>query len=382
MKKMEIKRGRAALAVLAALVLLQAALLTGCASIQKDVVRTTDSFVQDEDIVALEQRLALLDADNILTGSVSSNTSVYFESEALIKDIEYCITATGMNEPVTARLYAMEGLVYVLQGRSSKGKLLYNKSNEAGKGDSYTVILGFRLGLIESLVDENIVSGSNQNALLELEQGLAYYRDGEYAKCVAGLDSAFINLPLFYKSAYSKIRQKAWDLRNTTDVTDNNSILTILNKSQITIGEMILITQETTDLLYVINGGKSLSETELFSQLAIAGYFNAASEPETKPKQKALKKSQLVDRQLCARFLWNVYCVKKNYTSQKTKNSEVYRKKVHQSPIPDVELYSEDFDAILGVVENEIMDLPDGQNFAPAEMVAASDFNAWLLKIK
>lgn len=347
---------------------------TGCASIQKDVVMSTDSFIQSEDVLSLEERFIEYDASNILNGEPAA--------ESFNKEIENCIKATGMSEPVLPRLYALEGLTCLMQGNVSKAKNLYKKSLEAGKGDSYTVILGFRLGLVESLVDENVVSGTNENSLLDLEQGLAFFSVGEYAKSVAQLDAAFINLPEMYKSAYSEIRQIAWDLRNNSDVTDNKAILQILNRSQITVGQMILIAQETSDLLYVINGGKRFSEQDLFNHLASAGYFDSCSAVDSTEKPKNIRKNQLVDRQLCARFMWNVYCIKKNYTDQKTKYSVVYRDSYGMSPIPDVDLNSPDFDAILGVVENEIMDLPDGQNFLPEELVAASVFNSWFQKIK
>lgn len=355
---------------------------TGCASIQKDVVMSTDSFVQSEDVMSLEERFIEFDAGNILNGDVATDIYKMQEADSLNRDIENCIKSTGMNEPVLPRLYALEGLTCLMQGKASRAKSLYNKSLEAGKGDSYTVILGYRLGLVESIVDENVVSGTNENSLLDLEQGLAFFGVGEYAKSVAQLDAAFINLPEMYKNAYSEIRQIAWDLRNNSDVTDDKAILQLLNRSQITVGQMILIAQETSDLLYVINGGKRFSEQDLFTHLASAGYFDSSSAVETETKPKAVKKNQLVDRQLCARFMWNVYCIKKNYTDQKTKYSTVYRDSYGMSPIPDVDLNSPDFDAILGVVENEIMDLPDGQNFQPEELVAASVFNAWFGKIK
>ena len=42
-----------------------------------------------------------------------------------------------------------------------------------------------------------------------------------------------------------------------------------------------------------------------------------------------------------------------------------YRLKYASSPVPDVPVDAPWFDAVLGVVEREIMDLPDGVNFKP-----------------
>lgn len=353
---------------------------TGCASVQNDVVMSTDSFIESDDVSLLAARFIDFDASNVLNNDVLNNLSVYQDIDTLNKDIEECIKSTGINEPILPRLYALEGLVFLMQGNTSKANMFYNKSLAAGKGDSYTVILGYRLGIIKSITDENIVSGANENALLDLEQGLRYYKNGEYSKCVALLDAAFIKLPEEYKTAYSEIRQKAWDLRNNADVTGDKAIIQLLNKSQITVGQMVLITQGTSDVLYLVNGGKNYSEQELFTRLVSAGYFEPCSVFSDQPK--AVKKTDIVDRKLCARFLWNVYCNKKNLKDQNSKYSLLYRSSYGMSPIPDIDLFSSDFDAILGVVENEIMDLPDGQNFKPDKIISASEFNACLQKIK
>lgn len=355
---------------------------TGCASLQKDIVVTTDSLVQSEDVENIEKEFVFFDAKTVVDGAFAVDSAEYSEIDVLIKEIDLCVENTGLNKPVVSRLYALRGLSLMMQGKKSKAKSFYEESYSMNKGDSYTYILGYRLGLVDSIEDENILSGSNEKVLLTLEQGLAYYKKGEYANCVAALDSAFLSLPEYYRTAYGEIRQNAWNLRNNTDATDDAEILAILNKSQISISDMILITQETTDLLYNLNGGAKLSSSDLFTKLNNSGYFDSCSAvvQTEKNKKSAVKRTQIVTRSFCARFLWNLYSVKKGYTEQKTRNSKMYRDYVGSSPIPDVDINSEDFDAILGVVENEIMVLPDGINFEGEKNVSAPEFNNWLQK--
>ena len=64
-----------------------------------------------------------------------------------------------------------------------------------------------------------------------------------------------------------------------------------------------------------------------------------------------------------------------------TKYSEAYKNK-KRSPIPDVKLNSPDFDAALGCVENEIMNLEDGIEFGAGKEVSGVEFEESVKKIK
>lgn len=354
-------------------------LFFSCATLQKDIVMSTDSLIQSEDIEYLEKSFTQFDAKILLIGNVNNQSSLSIELERLESDILQTIKVSGVNKIILSRLYALDGLTCLLQGKKQKAKSLYNKSIQENKGDSYTIILGSRLGEINSLSDKNVISGSNETALLTLEEGLNHYIKGEYNDCVAKLDSAFITLPDFYRVSYNEIRQNAWSLRNNSKITDDKKILAVLNKNEILVGDMVLITQETTSLFYTINGGKKFSESDLFLRLNKAGYFDSCS--SQKSEKNSIKRNQKVSRSLAARFLWNILCDKKSNES-KIRNSILYRQKVGFSPIPDVDLYDSDFDAILGCVEREIMVLSDGVNFNPEKSVSASEFYSWVKQIK
>ena len=49
-----------------------------------------------------------------------------------------------------------------------------------------------------------------------------------------------------------------------------------------------------------------------------------------------------------------------------------------KSPVADIVLENVDFDAVLGVVENEFMNLPDGKSFNPGKEVSVLEFLSYL----
>ena len=59
--------------------------------------------------------------------------------------------------------------------------------------------------------------------------------------------------------------------------------------------------------------------------------------------------------------------------------SEKYKKSGRtKSPVADVSVEDADFDAVLGVVESEFMELPDGKNFNPDKVVTKLQFITWI----
>ena len=48
------------------------------------------------------------------------------------------------------------------------------------------------------------------------------------------------------------------------------------------------------------------------------------------------------------------------------------------SPVSDILVTDKDLDAVLGVIENEIMELPDGKLFYPDKPVTNLEFLSWI----
>jgi hypothetical protein len=98
---------------------------------------------------------------------------------------------------------------------------------------------------------------------------------------------------------------------------------------------------------------------------------NLLLDPGQPPDSPALRKT-------VAYFLWGVVA----RTEHDAKLLTRYRLKYASSPVPDVAMEAPWFDAVLGVVEREIMDLPDGTNFKPDAGLTGLEYLGILGKLK
>ncbi|MCQ2577970.1 MAG: hypothetical protein MJ176_05520 [Treponema sp.] len=362
-------------------VIIAAICLTSCASLQKDMIVSSDLFAQTEDIIELEEKLSALDASVLQDKNAYLRKDFSSDCSALLSSINEQLQINGVQKETAARLYALAGRVYLLQNKKSKAQDYYKLSHNASKGDSQGIILGSRLGIVDNLNDENLISGASENSLIILERGLSQYKNANFTECVALLDTAFIDLPEFYREHYGPVRENAWRLKTIDDSSQDNKIISLLQKSQITVGQMLLITQDSSDYLFRQNAGKKLSENDLYSRVVKDGLLlPLSSEEPVSVKLDVPQKNQLVTRVLSARFLWNLYVLEKSLGDK----SNLYSKMMRlggESPIQDVPLDSKDFDAILGCVENEIISLSDGINFSPEEIPTAAQFLEFLRRL-
>ena len=219
-----------------------------------------------------------------------------------------------------------------------------------------------------------LAQGTQDKARLVLENAVANYRSGKYMEAAADFDSAFIDLPEYYRAAYGEIRARAWELRNVSASAGSNTNA-LLQKKEITAGQMLLIAQDTGTLLYNYTAGKKLSENQLYSKVSSAGLLDSISAVSAKPGTTL--KDEIIVRIKCARFLWNLYN-KKSGSENSIKYSRRYRQLKLPSPVQDVPADSEDFDAVLGCAESELMELPDGENFLPAQKVSAFECREYI----
>ena len=121
-----------------------------------------------------------------------------------------------------------------------------------------------------------------------------------------------------------------------------------------------------------------MSTSELTKKLTAYGAFSSALDSNnSNHSADQLLKSSAITRIMAARFLWNLYVEKKSKPELKNRYSTRYQKP-GKSPIADVDVTDEDFDAVMGTVENEIMELPDGKSFFPQNVLSNLEFIAIL----
>ena len=198
----------------------------------------------------------------------------------------------------------------------------------------------------------------------------------DFSSALAAFDSAFINLPDYYRESYSYVRNLCWSLKDGVK-TDDTGINKALNSSGITIEDLILITSSQSDLLEPVTGGKALSTQELIRMADAAGFFD---NQETMGKGKS-EYTGKISRKLCARFLWNLYVRNMGDSTLFTRYYNRYEK-YGKSPLEDVDLENPDFNGIIGCVEKEIMTVPEGTRFYPDGVVPGGDFLGWIKNLE
>ena len=118
----------------------------------------------------------------------------------------------------------------------------------------------------------------------------------------------------------------------------------------------------------------------LISSLEKGGYFSAASDQQNSAGTSAyMLNSTEITRKMSARFIWNAYVRRSENLKMLSRYSEKYKKSGRtKSPVSDVPVDDVDFDAVLGVVESEFMELPDGRSFDPDAVVTKLQFINWI----
>lgn len=344
------------------LVIFISLVLFSCATkIQQDIIVSSDLYLQDSDLASIEEKFAKLDADFIEYHIVDQETL-----SELNKMVDKSLKEVEIKNALKARLFAIKGRIYLLENKRQKALEFYKKAEESYKGDAISIVLGNRLGEIDSLEEaEKKVFGKTEKALITLEKAILKYVDKSYTEAVSLFDETFIILPHFYKEAYGPIRNNAWDFRNIGDISENDRISKLLNEPYITVEEMLEIAQHSSSSLISITGGKYYSKTELYKKVLSFGVLTSVN------KEQTCNATDYVTRGTVARFLWNLYCNKKGL------KADIYSQSflgLIESPVLDVPINHSDFDAILGCVEREYIDLIDGINFFPDEKISGIEF--------
>ena len=344
-------------------------LIFSCSTLQQDIEVYSAPEEESPEILELEREIVFLEAKNFRGEEID-----LVKIQEITKKLDKMAGTVNLQNIGQAKLFGLQGRVALLSGKKSLAKSYYEQSVNTYKGEVQSVILGFRLGLVENL--ENQFVEKNYLPLLILENAITAYLKEEYLQSVAKFDEAFISLESYYHEAYELMRNEAWKFREISGklTTDEAEILKL---DVINLFQMLSFTQNTTDFLFKYTASKKYSEDALIKQVVSSGLLNPIN---GESDIKDLNKSTVVTRQLAARFLWNLY-LERNGLSRE----EIYAnqfKMVGFSPIGDLDLDSPDFDAVLGCVEKEIMELVDGENFYPDEYMSPIDFNVSLSKIK
>lgn len=307
-------------------------------------------------------------------------------AENLVSMIENELSDAGLLKAAAARLYALEGCVSLRLGRKSEARKFYKLSVSASNGDVYAAVLAHRLDS-ETKLDKDSVVG-NDKAIFVLEDALDFYAKNDYISAVSCFDEAFLSLADFYRTGYGALREECWNLRSLSgNENPNSDLASLLSLKEINVSQMLMITKDDTDFLFNLTGEKKLSEKELYKKVSDSGLLDVAASSVSDGDSSSLNSSStlsadfVVNKFAAARFFWNLYNENKSL-DKKTKYSQRFSKIKMRSPVPDVPVSNPDFDAVLGCVENEFLNLEDGINFNGEKKLSALEFDESLKKIK
>lgn len=343
--------------------------LASCTSIQEDIMVASIPEEQAGEISKIEERIANMDVSFILNKNIPTEKD-FLE---LHKSIQQAMGDINLMTAAQARLLALEGRVFLAEGLEDEAEECYLTAESTYKGDVQSVILGNRLGLVKDMEAQRIVAADKP--LILLEAAIQAFSNQEYVEAVAKFDEAFISLDESYQQIYGEVRNIAWKMRNVSS-SDNSDIL---RKEKITLLEMLLLTQANTDYLFNFVGSKKLSDNELFSKVKESGLLDPTNPSSSSNASESIKKDTVLTRILAARFLWNLRSTR--FVNDTKSYAEQFQA-AGFSPINDVPLNSTDFDAVLGCVENEIMELIDGINFYPKDEMGGVEFKTCLDMLK
>ncbi len=343
-------------------------MMASCASTPEDMMISTVAADEVQVVQEVAQQLAYLDGNHIL-----GNTDVVAATK-LLELLQDNLKDPSLPAASRSQLLAFRGRVNLILGDKKAAKADYEEALSLSQNELQAEILGVRLGLISDI--GNLVIGRHQQPYVLLEKALANYKQENYLEAVAQFDEAFISLDESYREAYGQLRENAWLLRGIS-TSDDQEYRELMKQDKITLTQMINLIQGQGDLLYKYTGAKKLEATQVLRQLKTQGLFYSIN---SWTDVGQLSKDTILTRSLAARFLWNLYNDRRGTLGNAPKYSHQFVGGT--SPILDVPLDSPDFDAILGSIEKEFMDLPDGMNFYPEQPMSGVDFSESIKKIR
>jgi tetratricopeptide (TPR) repeat protein len=364
-------------------------LLSACVSMRGDISIDNHRDQTEVNLVKVEALIVPLEA--AVAAAVGAAEARRRQSD--IASARQIITAlekeTAADADYSGKLIAWSGRLAILEGRYSEAMRLYRQSAAASPGNIPSVILGIRLEgdpakRLEMIEKELALAGQQADGIgeLNIERGRALVELNRFSEAAGSFDVAFsAGLAAVYMESYRTDRNRAWELRNTSGVAAGT--LDMLGRDSISWTACIAIAKNETQLLDFISGGRNTSDTSLFNSLLERAFIpytqdiSANEWPTIKPNV-----NEIVTRAGAAWFIWHLYAEARANRGLLSRYSARYATGPNpRSPITDIPPLSPFFDSILGCVETELLSLPDGRNFHPAQPIKGAELLTILKKI-
>lgn len=290
------------------------------------------------------------------------------EMQGIYSELMSLLAVPSTDQKYLARVNALIADYYVLSNSARRAKGYAETAIKQNGFDEYAMLVYAKLMKDAEAIDYLCARCERFENSHRLAVYLAhlYYKTGEYENAVAYFDKGLPFLDAVYKNAYSDERNASYQ-KYAIGSGFSKSSASIIEKEKILLIDMTTLTNENTDAFNVITGNSNWKSSMLADRLRAAGWYRSDAQVAT----------EYAKRKDAAIFLWHLICggneSKLNYYSNK------YRTR-SRSPIVDVPLGADFFDAALAMIEKDIVQLIDGKYFSPEAEISGAEFYSFLKK--
>jgi tetratricopeptide (TPR) repeat protein len=352
----------AALAASALLAALLMGALAGCRTLPGDQITRS----------AGEQETAALDAFalRLLDLRLSPDAA---RLEALRAELDRSASRPGWSREAQARVDALRAEAALQAGDRPAARNLAEAAARLSDAEEGVWLVRAELepdaARRLALLSEGLAK-SEKKARLLCERGRELLKAGRYAEAAQDLDEGLRGLDPAYRALYGADRERALSLAQAAREAGSAAALGKPESLEgpLSLRGMVERAFRETRLLSSLSSNPAPSYEAVLPALQAAGLLlDPAAAPETTATRKAV-----------AFFLWGLIARTEHDPRLLTR----YRRKYSLSPVPDVGVEEPWFDAVLGVVERELMDLPDGVNFQPDQPVSGLEYLSILQRLQ
>lgn len=356
-------------------------LLSGCRSMQKDLIRS--DMQEYRDLAELEETIVKLDG-----AGADMEELIRARRQILSLEENEDSGKSSAGAEYTAILAAWSGRLYLMEGKNSAARQKYLESHNLSPVNIPSLILYARIenepARRLSFIDRSLENYPSSGELF-IERGRVLFDLSRFSESAAAFDTAFTFLreKPCYENAYTVFRDKALELYDMERLAYNTA-QAINPETEITWKDLIEITKTQTNLLNFIGAGKNLPADVLFKELIERSFIPLTQDvdsiewPFSEPPL-----AESVRRSGAAWFLWRLYAEKQANRGLLTMySSRMANTPNARSPVADIDIWSPFLDSVMGCMENFFMYPPDMRNFMPNEKVKSADFLSMIKKLE
>jgi len=295
---------------------------------------------------------------------------------ALRAELDQAAQRPGQSRLVQARVQALRAEAALAAGERTAARSLAEEAARLSAAAEGAWLVRAALQPDPSrrlaVLEEGLRQAESRNRLL-CERGRELLQAGRYAEAAQDLDEGLRGLDPAYRALYGAERDRALSLAQAArQAREAGGAVAPAApealEAPLRQRDMVERAFRETRLLGFLSASPNPSYASLLPALRAAGLL---LDPDAPPEAGAPRKA-------VAFFLWGLIA----RTEHDPQLLSSYRRKYSFSPVPDVEVQEPWFDAALGVVAREVMDLPDGVHFRPEQPVSGLEYLSILQRLQ